>query len=262
MRLAERTVAYLGHNVVPDGTAPQEAKVEAITAMPAPINESELKSFLGTASYYRRYIQHFSRIADPLNMLLQKGVLYTWDNAQQKAFDALKKKLTEAPILRRPDHKRPFELHTDWSKEGLGAVLAQRDAEGNEYVVAYASRSFNKAERNYSSYQGECLAAVLGRPILPSIPLRQAVQADYRPSAAQVAHDQPEAYGQGGPLGETSFRSTTLKSSTGMVRRTRTRTVYPATRYPTTKIGPPSGSTMTHRHEHRWPPPWHCLLPE
>ena len=96
-------------------------------------------------------------------MLLQKGVLYTWDNAQQNAFDALKKKLTEAPILRRPDHKRPFELHTDWSKEGLGAVLAQRDAEGNEYVVAYASRSCNKAERNYSSYQGECLAAVLGR---------------------------------------------------------------------------------------------------
>jgi hypothetical protein len=64
------------------------------------------------------------------------------------------------PILRRPNFTRPFELHTDWSKDGPEAVLAQRDADGKEYAVAYASRKCNKAERNYSSYQGECLAAV------------------------------------------------------------------------------------------------------
>ena len=78
----------------------------------------------------------------------------------KRRLNTLKKHLTEAPILRRPDFDREFELHTDWSAQGLGAVLTQRDDEGNEYVVAYASRSCNKTERNYSSYHGECLAAV------------------------------------------------------------------------------------------------------
>jgi hypothetical protein len=71
-------------------------------------------------------------------------------------------KLTEAPILRRPNFTIPFELHTDWSSTGLGAVLAQRDEEKREYLIAYASRSNNKTERNYSSYHGKCLAAVSG----------------------------------------------------------------------------------------------------
>ena len=160
MRLAVRTVPYLGHYIVPGGTAPQEVKVEAIVRMVPPRDTSELKSFLGTSNYYRRFVRNYSRIAAPLNSLLQNGVAWRWETDAQKAFEQLKLKLTEAPILRRPDFSRPFELHTDWSSTGLGAVLAQRDEEGNEYVVAYASRSNNKTERNYSSYHGECLAAV------------------------------------------------------------------------------------------------------
>jgi hypothetical protein len=97
-----------------------------------------------------------------LNNLLREDVAWNWSEECQKAFDTIKKKLTQAPILRRPDYNRPFELHTDWSGVGLGVVLVQRDDEGREYVIAYASRSNNMTERNYSSYTGECLAAVSG----------------------------------------------------------------------------------------------------
>lgn len=162
MRLAVSDVEYLGHFVVPNGTAPQQAKVEAILKMAAPHDVPLLRAFLGTAGYYRRYVRNYSSIAAPLNRLLQKDVPWGWTAEAQHAFEQLKVKLTEAPILRRPNFAMPFELHTDWSAEGLGAVLAQRDEENKEFVVAYASRSNNRTERNYSSYQGECLAAVWG----------------------------------------------------------------------------------------------------
>ncbi|GAQ93446.1 hypothetical protein KFL_015370020 [Klebsormidium nitens] len=162
MRLVVSDVEYLGHFVVPNGTAPQQAKVEAILKMAAPHDVPSLRAFLGTAGYYRRYVPNYSSIAAFLNKLLQKDVPWRWTAEAQHAFEQLKVKLTEAPILRRPNFALPFELHTDWSAEGLGAVLAQRDEENKEFVVAYASRSNNRTERNYSSYQGECLAAVWG----------------------------------------------------------------------------------------------------
>ncbi|GAQ92745.1 putative retrotransposon protein [Klebsormidium nitens] len=164
MRLAVRTVPYLGHFIVPGGTAPQDVKVEAIVRMVPPRDISELRAFLGTCGYYRRYVPNYARIAAPLNCLLQNGVVWNWVADEQKAFELLKLKLTEAPVLRHPDFTRPFELYTDWSATGQGAVLAQRDEEGKECVVAYASQSTgnNRTERNYSSYHGECLAAVRG----------------------------------------------------------------------------------------------------
>lgn len=160
MKIAMPSVAYLGHEIVPNGTATQKAKIDAIVRMPAPKDVTELRAFIGSVDYYRKFIRDCSKIAAPLNNLKRDEVAWDWDEACQKAFETLKQKLTEAPILRRPDYTRPFELHTDWSHVGLGAVLAQRDDQGREYVVAYASRSNNRAEANYSSYQGECLAAV------------------------------------------------------------------------------------------------------
>jgi hypothetical protein len=123
MKLAMPSVSYLGHEIVPNGTATDEAKVEAIKLMPLPRDDTELWAFLGSANYYRRFIRDFSRIAAPLNRLLQDDVAWDWNEACETAFEALKQKLLEAPILRRPDYKRPFELHTDWSSVGLGAVL-------------------------------------------------------------------------------------------------------------------------------------------
>ena len=112
------------------------------------------------ANYYRRFVKNFSLIAKPLTILTGKDQPWTWGREQEQAFATLKLKLGSAPILRRPDASRPFQLHTDWSAVGLGAVLTQKDDEGREYVVAFASRSNNNAESNYSSYEGEALAAV------------------------------------------------------------------------------------------------------
>ena len=160
MRLAVPDVEFLGHYVVPNGIAPQAVKVAAIVNMAAPTDTHLLKAFMGTANYYRRFVRNYSSIAVPLNRLLQKDYAWAWTDDVQHAFEQLKLKLIEAPVLRRPNFKLPFELHTDWSCNGLGAVLAQRDPDKKEYVIAYASRSNNRTERNYSSYQGECLAAV------------------------------------------------------------------------------------------------------
>jgi hypothetical protein len=162
MRVGFPDVDYLGHKVVPSGTAPMTVKVEAIVKMLPPTDVPELRAVLGTANYYRKFVKDYSTIAAPLNNLLREDVAWDWSEGCQKAFDTIKERLTQAPILRRPDYSRPFELHTDWSGVGLGAVLVQRDDEGREYVIAYASRSNNRTERNYSSYAGECLAPVWG----------------------------------------------------------------------------------------------------
>jgi hypothetical protein len=162
MRVGFPDVDYLGHKVVPSGTAPIAIKVEEIVKMLPPTDVSELRAVLGTANYYRKFVENYSTIAAPLNNLLKEDVAWNWSEECRKAFDTIKEKLTQAPILRRSDYSSPFELHTNWSGVGLGAVLVQRDDQGREYVIAYASRSNNRTERNYSSYAGECLAAVWG----------------------------------------------------------------------------------------------------
>ena len=153
-------VPYLGHMVSLDGTSPQQAKVEAILHIPPPTDTTTLRSFLGLINYYRRFIPHFSSIAKPLNTLLQKEQSYVWESAQQTAFETLQQALVSYPVLRPPDYSQPFVLQTDWGQPGIGAVLSQQPSSTEEFVVAYASRSNNRAESNYSSYEGECLAAV------------------------------------------------------------------------------------------------------
>jgi hypothetical protein len=92
--------------------------------------------------------------------LLKKDVDWTWSEETQEAFDTLKEKLSEFPILRRPDFNKVFILYIDWSAFGIDVIIGQLDEEGKEYVIAYTSRSNNKAEKNYSSYEGECLVVV------------------------------------------------------------------------------------------------------
>lgn len=153
-------VAYLGHMIVPGGLEVQQAKVRAILDIPPPSDVGRLRAFLGLANYYRRFVPNYSSVAKPLTLLTKLEEPWRWKEPQQEAFGLLKSYLAAAPRLARPNPKLPFELHTDWAQTGLGAVLVQRDEDGKEQVVAYASRSNNRAESNYSSYEGECLAVV------------------------------------------------------------------------------------------------------
>src|SRR5699024_10444066 len=111
------------------------------------------------AGYYRRFVPKFSSIAKPLNNLLKEDVTFVWTPAQQLAFDQLKSILTNDIILQYPDFSKEFFLTTDASGEGIGAVLSQKTALGDQ-PVAYASRSLNKAELNYSTTEKELLAIV------------------------------------------------------------------------------------------------------
>jgi hypothetical protein len=156
-------VEFLGHAVSASGISPHESKVAAIQALSAPANLAELRSKLQFINYYRGYVPDFATIAAPLNALLKKDAPWVWGAAQNAAFNRLRDVIC-APgvVLRRYDAKRPATLYTDWSGVGIAAVLAQSDDSGQEYMVACLSRSLNQHERNYSSYEGEMLAAVWG----------------------------------------------------------------------------------------------------
>ncbi len=154
------SVVYLGHRILPNGIMAHWAKVVAILKMPNPINVHTLRSFIELCNYYKIYVQNFSTIAHPLYALLKKDVVWTWNEEAQEAFDTLKEKLSEFPIIRRPNFNKVFILHIDQNVLGIGVILGQLDEEGKEYVIAYASRSNNKAKSNYSSYEGECLVTV------------------------------------------------------------------------------------------------------
>jgi len=144
-------VVYFGHIILPNGIMAHWAKVVAILDMPNPTNVHTLRSFIGLCNYYKIYVQNFSTIVHPLYALLKKDVVWTWSEKAQKAFDTFKAKLSEFPILRRPNFNKVFILHIDWSALGIGVILNQLDENGKEYVITYAFQSNNKAESNYSS---------------------------------------------------------------------------------------------------------------
>jgi hypothetical protein len=159
-------IEFLGHNLSHHGISPHEVKVKAIAELRVPASLDELRSALGFLSYYRCYLPRFSQIARPLTHMMSKGVSYHMGPEEIAAFEALKKGLTEpGRVLRHFDPSLPIRLYTDWSKSGLSAILHQVGAGGKEYLVACASRSLNKHERNYEAFKGELLAAVWGMKV-------------------------------------------------------------------------------------------------
>jgi len=158
----ETDIEFLGHIVGQGGIRPDPAKIEKIKNLKQPINVKGVRSVLGLCSYYRRFIKGFSKIAKPMNELLQKDKKFEWTEKQQEAFETLKSKLIEQPILAYPDFTKEFILITDASGMGLGAVLSQLNDKNKETVIAYASRSLTPAEKNYPITEQECLAIVWG----------------------------------------------------------------------------------------------------
>ena len=157
--LFQKRVMHLGHIVSESGITTDPGKIKRICEWPVPENVTEIKSFLGLASYYRRFVPNFAQVARPLHKLTEANVEFVWTPECQSSFQTLKTLLSTAPVLAYPDFTAEFILNTDASNHGIGAVLSQVK-DGAEHPVAYASRTLTKAERNYCVTRKELLAVV------------------------------------------------------------------------------------------------------
>ncbi|GJY68068.1 putative reverse transcriptase domain-containing protein [Tanacetum coccineum] len=155
-----RIVQFLGHLIDSQGLHVDPAKIEAVKNWTSPTTPIEIRQFLGLADYYRRFIKDFSKIAKSLTELTQKNKKYIWGKDQESAFQLLKQKLCEAPILALPEGNDNFVVYYDASHQGLGAVLMQR-----EKVIAYASRQLKPNEENYTTHDLELGAVVFALKI-------------------------------------------------------------------------------------------------
>ncbi|KAL7870478.1 hypothetical protein SRHO_G00079750 [Serrasalmus rhombeus] len=159
----QREVSYLGHVISDQGVATDPSKIQAVAGWRTPSTVSELRSFLGFSSYYRRFVEGFAKLAAPLHKLVAEMVgakagkrsehrfSSHWSDQCQSSFDELKRRLTTAPVLAYADFKLPFILEVDASHSGLGAVLSQEQG-GKVRPIAYASRGLRPTERNMSNY--------------------------------------------------------------------------------------------------------------
>ena len=151
---------FLGHVIEAKGISPDPEKIIAVQNILPPKNVTQLCSFLGLAGYYRRFIQGFSAIAQPLNQLLHIDTKYEWNNQQQEAFDELKQRLVTAPILIYSNYKTEFILLTDTSYNRFEAILSQNADNKKEHPIAYVSKSFKKEEVNYGTTELEYVTIV------------------------------------------------------------------------------------------------------
>jgi hypothetical protein len=156
--LFQTTIELLGHIVSANGVAPNKDKISAIKSWPEPRNRKQVRSFLGTAGYYRKFMVNFAHIAAPLSRLTSAKVPWKWMDAEKNSFDSLKAALVTEPILNHFFPNRSIIIDTDASAYAIGAVLSQIDEQGNERVVAYFSRCLSRQEMNYCVTRRELLA--------------------------------------------------------------------------------------------------------
>ena len=165
------SVAFLGHVISAEGVSVDPQKTEAIVNWKPPTNVTEIRSFLGLAGYYRKFVEGFSKLAAPLTKLTRKEEKFVWSEACHQSFDELKRKLTSAPVLTLPSGNDGYTVYCDASRQGLGCVLME-----HENVIAYASRQLKKHEQNYPTHDLELAAVVFAlriwRHYLYGVPCR------------------------------------------------------------------------------------------
>ena len=135
-------------------------KLTGIQDWPTPTTVKEVRGFLGFGNFYRWFIRHYSNIAKPLNDMTKKDRPFNWTMDCQRAFEELKRRFTEEPVLMMPDQTKPFQIECDTSKYATGAVLTQNDGNGNRHPCAFISKMFSEMERNYEIYDRELLAII------------------------------------------------------------------------------------------------------
>lgn len=155
----KKNVEFLGHVITPGGIKPNPNKIKAVQKYPIPKTAKEIKSFLGLVGYYRRFIKNFAHITKPLTQCLKKNEKIIHTPEFVEAFEKCKSLLTNAPILQFPDFSKPFILTTDASNVAIGAVLSQGII-GKDLPIAYASRTLNPAEQNFSTIERELCSIV------------------------------------------------------------------------------------------------------
>jgi len=154
------SVSFLGHVISREGIQVDPKKVEAVSNWPRPTSVTEIRSFLGMAGYYRRFVQDFSRISAPMTKLIRKQVKFVWDDTCEQSFQKLKNCLTSAPVLALPTDQGGLTVYCDASRIGLGCVLMQHGR-----VIAYASRQLKRHELNYPMHDLEMAAVVFALKI-------------------------------------------------------------------------------------------------
>jgi hypothetical protein len=153
-------IKYLGM-IIEEGRISMDAvKLGGIRDWPVPTMLKQTRSFLGFGNFYRKFIFHYSKLARPLNDLMKKDKKFEWTTECQEAFDTIKKRFMEEPVLLMPDQSKPFQIESDASKVATGAVLTQLDSNGDQHPVAFLSKTFSKTERKYEIYDRELLGII------------------------------------------------------------------------------------------------------
>jgi hypothetical protein len=153
---AQRKIAYLGHVISEQGVGTDPSKVSAISQWPTPTSAKQLRSFLGLAGYYRKFVKGFGVISKPLTELLKKNAIFVWTIVHEQSFVALKKAMCSAPVLALPNFSKPFAIETDASSSGIGAVLIQ-----DGHPLAYISKALGPKSQGISAYEKEYMAILM-----------------------------------------------------------------------------------------------------
>ena len=157
--LFKKKVTFLGFDIDEHGIHTEKSKVKAIEDWPTPATKQELRSFLGVANFYRRFIRNYSLLAKPLTDIQGENRIFVWEKEQQRAFQQLKHALISAPTLASPDPTKNYQLYVDASDYAVGGVLCQ-ETDGIIHPIAFESHKLSKAEQNYATHEKEMLAII------------------------------------------------------------------------------------------------------